>query len=147
MKCLCINQTAARIPRAWLKRWLEELAKRLAKRGHPGLRPLEVTVVFVEPREIKRLNAEFRGKDKVTDILSFASEDPDSLGELVLCLDVIRRQSLDTGLSERGELGYMLVHGVLHLLGYDHEVMAEQRRMFAFQDDLYSKLEKAVGLR
>ena len=144
------------MPRAWIERWLKSLGQKLARRGYatiadhkgaPKLVALEVTVVFVPPKEIRRLNREFRAKDKVTDILSFAAEDPESIGELVLCPDVIRRQGQSTGLGTRGELGYMLVHGVLHLLGHDHEIASERRRMFALQDQLYSALEKSVGLR
>jgi probable rRNA maturation factor len=78
--------------------------------------------------------------------LSFEPAEPSSAGELVLCLPIIRRQSRRTGLSERGELGYMIVHGVLHLLGFDHMKKKEEREMFALQDALYSALEESVGL-
>ena len=67
--------------------------------------------------------------------------------ELVLCLPVIRAQSKRTGLSERGELGYMIVHGVLHLLGYDHGTQEDEAKMFSLQDEIYACLEDTVGLR
>jgi probable rRNA maturation factor len=79
--------------------------------------------------------------------LSFESADPDCIGELVLCMPVLRAQSKRTGLSERGELGYMIVHGVLHLLGFDHETKKDEIKMFELQDGLYATLEKRVGLR
>ncbi len=61
---------------------------------------------------------------------------------------VIRRQSKRTGLSERGELGYMIVHGVLHLLGFDHETSVEEEaKMFSLQDEIYARLEATCGLR
>jgi probable rRNA maturation factor len=107
----------------------------------------EVVVVFVSSSEMKRLNHQYREKNYATDILSFESADDGCVGELVLCLSVIRAQSKRTGLSERGELGYMLVHGVLHLLGYDHETREGEAEMFALQDALYARLEKSVGLR
>ena len=97
--------------------------------------------------EMKRMNRQFRGKDYATDVLSFDSMDPTSLGELVLCMPVIRRQARRTGLGERGELGYMIVHGVLHLLGYDHETnTSDEAKMFALQDALYVRLETVVGV-
>jgi probable rRNA maturation factor len=70
---------------------------------------------------MKRLNKLYRGKNYATDILSFEAPEEGTLGELVLCLPTIRSQARRTGLGEKGELGYMLVHGVLHMLGYDHE--------------------------
>jgi probable rRNA maturation factor len=79
--------------------------------------------------------------------LSFEAADPSTVGELVLCLPTIRAQAKRTGLGERGELGYMLVHGVLHLLGYDHADAQGEAEMFALQDALYAKLEASVGLR
>ncbi len=171
MKLLMINQTEDRLPRAWLERWLKGLAVLLQRRGVVGaaagargrvgargrtvargrtdiaLGRRELVVVFVEADEIRRLNLQYRGKDYATDVLSLSSADPSSLGELVLCWSVVREQSRETGLSERGELGYMVVHGVLHLLGYDHEVAREQKVMFALQDELFAELQKRIGLR
>lgn len=69
---------------------------------------------------MKRLNKLYRGKNYATDILSFAPKEG-TLGELVLCLPTIRSQARRNGLGTKEELGYMLVHGVLPLLGYDHE--------------------------
>ena len=98
-------------------------------------------MVFVDATEMRRLNREYRGKDYATDVLSFEGVEPDSLGELVLCQAVLREQAQRTGLTPRHELGYMLVHGVLHLLGYDHETGPDdEARMFALQDEIFAKL-------
>ena len=146
MKVLLINQSKERAARQWTAAWLKALANLLARRGHKGLARKEIVVVLVDGREMKRLNRLYRGKNYATDILSFGSEDPASLGEMVICMTTIRAQSRRTGLSERGELGYMLVHGVLHLLGYDHMTAADEAVMFPLQDALYSLLERRVGL-
>lgn len=101
----------------------------------------EISVMFVSSRQIRRLNREFRGKDKATDILSFAAVEDGSLGELVIALDVIRAQAGEHALSLRDELTYMLLHGVLHLLGYDHESSASgARKMFAIQDGVFEMI-------
>jgi probable rRNA maturation factor len=63
----------------------------------------------------------------------------------VLCLPILRRQSRRSGLSEQGELGYMIVHGVLHLLGFDHSRQKDEAAMFALQDILFFELERKVG--
>jgi len=146
MKLMLINQSRDRVAGAWLERWVKGLSRRLAKRGYKKLQRKELVVVFVTSGEIRRLNRLYRRKDYSTDILSFQPAEDTVAGELVLCMPVIRRQSRRTGLSEKGELGYMIVHGVLHLLGYDHVKKSEEVEMFALQDSLYAELEKSVGL-
>ncbi len=147
MKLLLVNQAHDRVPAAWLKRWLKGLSSRLARRGRKGLARKELVVVFVSSAEIRRLNRLYRRKDYSTDILSFAPSEDAVAGELVLCLPILRRQARRTGLSERGELGYMIVHGVLHLLGFDHQKKAAETEMFELQDQIYAELEERVGLR
>lgn len=147
MKLLLLNQSRDRVSRAWLERWVKELARQLARRGHPRLARKELVVVFVNSGEMKRLNRLYRDKNYATDILSFETPDEDTIGELVLCLPTIRAQSRRTGLSACGELGYMVVHGVLHLLGYDHHERDAEAKMFALQDEIYASLERKTGLR
>ena len=146
MRTLVINNSVDRVPRAWIVAWVSALARLLARRGHPGLSRRELVVVFVDPLEMQRMNLEYRGKEYPTDVLSFEGVDAESLGELVVCLPVLREQAGQSGLTARLELGYMLVHGVLHLLGYDHETgPADEIRMFALQDQLFAQLrERAI---
>ena len=147
MKLLLVNPAREPLRKAWLERWLKGLSRLLVKRGFKTVGRKELVVVFATSGEIRRLNRLYRRKDYSTDILSFQPAEESSLGELVLCRSYLRRQSRRTGLSEYGELGYMIVHGVLHLLGYDHEKPAEEAEMFALQDLLYTQLCERVGLR
>lgn len=148
MKLLLVNSSHDRVPEKWLSRWLKGLNAQLSRHGHKGHARRELVLVFVTSPEMKRLNQQYRGKPYATDVLSFESADPAAVGELVLCLPTIRSQAKRTGLGERGELGYMIVHGVLHLLGYDHEQGgAAEAEMFALQDEIYRRLEKKIGLR
>ena len=102
----------------------------------------EITIVFLSTADMKKLNFQFRKKNKPTDILSFPSHDPESLGELLLCPEVLQRQAREHRHSVRAETIYMLIHGVLHLLGYDHEQSkAEERLMFRIQDQCFKTLE------
>lgn len=144
MKLLLVNQSRDRVPKAWLEKWVRALSRALSRRGFKKLARKELVVVFVTSGEIRRLNKLYRRKDYSTDILSFAPVEPSSAGELILCMPVIRAQAKRTGLSERGELGYMIVHGCLHLLGFDHMKKSEEIEMFALQDALYALLEKSV---
>src|SRR5690242_12407872 len=127
MKLLFVNQSRDKVSEAWLRKWVNAIPKALADRKLVGrvktfnkLPKRELGIVLVTSGEMKRLNHLYRQKNYATDVLSFESADPNCIGELVICMPVIREQAKRTGLVERGELGYMIVHGVLHLLGYDH---------------------------
>ena len=147
MKILLVNQSRDHVSDKWLAKWVKGLSMRLIRRGYKQVKGRELVLVFVNSGEIRRMNTLYRRKDYSTDILSFEPADETSLGELVMCLPIIRSQAKRTGLSDRGELGYMIVHGVLHLLGHDHMKKEEELEMFALQDALYSDLEKKVGLK
>lgn len=101
----------------------------------------ELTLVFLSSSKMKVINRQFRKKNKPTDILSFHSADPDSLGELLLCTDVLKEQAVRHGHSFNIEVTYMLIHGLLHLLGYDHEAsLKEEKLMFRLQDKCFKEL-------
>jgi probable rRNA maturation factor len=141
-----VNQTASRLPKKFLIEWVGRVIKELKRRkvslpSKTRGNKSELVIAFVGMAEMKRLNKTFRRKNRVTDILSFEGEDENSLGELVICLDVIRTQAAEHGLSMSEELGYMILHGVLHLLGYEHEKSASKaKRMFSLQDEIFEKL-------
>ena len=101
----------------------------------------ELSVVFLSSVKMQKINKQFRNLNKPTDILSFASIDPQSLGELLLCIDVLKKQAKSQKHSLRLEISYMLIHGILHLLGYDHEIsLNEEKLMFRIQDRCFKKL-------
>lgn len=103
----------------------------------------QVVIAFVNAAEMKRMNKKFRGKNYATDVLSFAPTEDGSLGELVFCADVLRKQAAEHQLSFEQELTYMMIHGLLHLLGYDHETSdTEAKQMFTVQDAIFAKFLK-----
>ena len=98
----------------------------------------ELILVFLDTKTAKKLNQQFRGRDYATDVLSFDPIDPQSLGELVICPQVLKKQAKEHGISFELELGYMVLHGVLHLLGFDHEENEQQaEEMFKLQDEIF----------
>ena len=141
-----INQAEKRVPRQFLDWWLRELTSRLAPRislkNKAKIKRMQTLyLVFLPLSEARKLNKRFRGKNHATDILSFAAVEPGSFGELVVCPQVITKQAKEHGLTYQFELGYMLTHGVLHLLGYEHENGGvKERKMFALQDDVFDRL-------
>lgn len=105
-------------------------------------------VQLVSGPVMKRLNAQYRRKDYATDVLSFPAPAPlralGMLGELVVCLPVLKRQAREQGHSPERELRVLLVHGMLHLLGMDHERSdSEARRQRRFEGRLLDRLAGA----
>lgn len=142
MRCSVVKRVKARIPRRFLTAWLESLTKFLPAHDRRKLKGKEITLVFLSRPEAKRINFQFRRKNYATDVLSFAGQG-EILGELIFCTEVLKIQAKEHGLSFEAELGYMVLHGVLHLLGYDHEVSeSAARRMFRLQDRIFVKLCK-----
>ncbi len=98
--------------RRWVKAALEQSA--------------EVTIRFVDAEEGQSLNRDYRGKDYATNVLSFAYEtEPAVLGDLVVCLPVVLREAEEQGKTVDAHFAHLIVHGILHLHGYDHETGAE----------------------
>jgi len=79
------------------------------------------TIAFVSDSKIRELNVKFRGIDKSTDVLSFPAGEPDNLGDIAISLETAARQAKENGLSFNDELAQLMLHGLLHLSGYDHE--------------------------
>jgi probable rRNA maturation factor len=100
-----------------------------------------VTVAVVGDARVRGLNARFRGKDAATDVLSFAADEPGLLGEVVIAAGVARRQARRAGHSVQVELRVLALHGLLHLLGYDHE--HDDGRMASLE----RRLRRKSGLR
>jgi probable rRNA maturation factor len=99
-----------------------------------GLSKVELSIALVSDAQIKRLNKLYRNKDKPTDVLSFPIgekvEDWLILGDIVISVDTAKRQAKELGHSLEEELKRLLVHGLVHLLGYDHELGGEEERKF-----------------
>ena len=104
--------------------------------------PAEVTVRFVGAAEGQTLNRDYRGKDYATNVLSFPYETGDRIcGDLVLCLPVIAREAREQGKPLDAHCAHMVVHGMLHLQGYDHETgHHDAERMEAIERDILAGL-------
>jgi len=139
MKCLIVNKSKVPAPRSYIAQALDLFETQLAQKNVIEKKyNLELTIVFLNLEEAKRLNSNFRGKDYATDVLSFENMDPESYGELIICSQVAKKQSAEHELSYRDELVYLILHGYLHLLGFDHEVSKkEEKLMFDLQDSLF----------
>lgn len=111
----------------------------------------ELSLTFVTNAEIQEINRDYRGKDMPTDVISFALEEtgegeveikgadvelPRVLGDIIISVERTSEQATEYGHTFERELGFLAVHGFLHLLGYDHMNEADERRMFSRQEEV-----------
>ena len=104
--------------------------------------PAEIAVRFVDAEEGRGLNRDYRHKDYATNILSFVyASEPVVAGDLVVCLPVVLREAAEQGKSAEAHFAHLIVHGMLHLLGHDHETGAEDaERMEAKEREILAGL-------
>jgi len=106
----------------------------------------ELTIRIVDESEARELNHTWRHKDYATNVLSFPADIPDGLldipllGDLVICAPVVAREAADQGKGQRRLTGHLVIHGCLHLLGYDHIEDAEAEEMEALERKLLAEL-------
>ncbi|MDX8045951.1 rRNA maturation RNase YbeY [Gracilibacillus sp. S3-1-1] len=109
----------------------------------------ELSISFVDNDDIQQLNSQYRGLDKPTDVLSFALEEtaedevtisgvelPVALGDIIISVDKAVEQAEEYNHSFSRELGFLALHGLLHLLGYDHMEEADEKKMFGRQEEI-----------
>jgi probable rRNA maturation factor len=106
----------------------------------------EVAVRFVEEIEMKEINLRYRGKDASTNVLSFEFEDPPEvatqiLGDIIICPDVVHREASEQGKRSGAHYAHLIVHGALHLCGYDHE----EERQASEMEQLEVEILEALG--
>lgn len=103
--------------------------------------PSVVSIAFVSEKEIRKLNNHYRGKDSVTDVLSFEMDkDGSEIGELILCYKQAKRQAKEMQHSVIDEISFLIVHGLLHLFGEDHEKESKAKKMFKKQTAILNTL-------
>ncbi len=105
-------------------------------------------IIFIDDEEMHRMNKEYRNIDRTTDVLSFALNDNshikteiNSLGDIFISIPKMKSQALEYNHSEKRELSFLTVHGILHLLGYDHTLgKKEEEEMFGLQKEILNEL-------
>ena len=125
------------------------VAAAIAAAEHPHAAGVEVSVLVVDADEIQKLNERYRQQDKPTNVLSFPAElpaapagQPAPLGDVVICAPIVRSEAEQQGKALQSHWAHMLVHGTLHLLGYDHVQDADADRM----EDLEASILAAHGI-
>jgi probable rRNA maturation factor len=124
----------AHVTRADARRWVQAAL----------LAPAELTLRFVDAEEGRTLNRDYRGKDYATNVLTFAyTEDEDAevtQADIILCTDVLEKEAAEQGVTIAAHAAHLVVHGVLHAQGYDHEDDAEATEMGSLEVDILAGL-------
>ncbi|MBN8532434.1 MAG: rRNA maturation RNase YbeY [Alphaproteobacteria bacterium] len=108
---------------------------------HAEVAPKALTIALSGDRAVQHLNRDFRGKDKPTNVLSFPADEPDYLGDVILAHGVVEREAKEQQKPFANHATHLVVHGVLHLLGYDHETDAEDaKKMESLEKRILAKL-------
>ena len=124
------------ITRPQLRRWVQAAL----------LAPAELTICFVDAEEGRVLNRDYRAKDYATNVLTFAYNDGDeddsavTQADIILCTDVLQREAAEQGKTLAAHTAHLVVHGVLHAQGYDHESDAEATEMEGIEIDVLARL-------
>ena len=136
-----------------LEKDLEKVIGEVLKIENVDEKKCEISISFVDEKKIRELNRNFRSIDKTTDVLSFPIEDFFNedrktllkkpylmLGDVVICLDVARKQAKELGHSFEREIMYLTCHSILHLLGYDHMEDEDKKIMRAREKEVMKNL-------
>jgi len=113
------------------KKFLKEIAKKVLEKESVGRQEkgLEVSIALVEPKKIKELNKRYRGKNQTTDVLSFSYNNS---GEIIICPKEVKKNSKRFSSNFQIELTRVLIHGLLHLLGFHHQSSKEKKYLSQF---------------
>jgi len=125
----------------------DSIAASLAESGARLVDGCEISVTFCDDAEIQELNAAWRGKDKPTNVLSFPTPGPLAarplLGDVIIAYETVAREAVEQEKTLRDHTAHMVIHGFLHLIGYDHETAAEAEEM----ESLERRIASRLGLR
>ncbi len=126
------NLTNVEIDEDFIKKITQEVLKKEKKQGN-------ISLAFLGPARMRKINKKYRGKNKVTNVLSFSENEISfkNLGEIIICLREIKKSSQRINISFEKELARVLIHGILHLLGYDHEKSEEEARKMEEREEYY----------
>lgn len=104
-----------------------------------------VNIIFVNKDEIKKINFKYRNINRETDVISFAFDENGLfnpiIGEIYLCVEVIAEQAIEYNHSVKREFSFLLIHGLLHILGYDHINIEDEKVMFDLQRKILDKIK------
>jgi len=112
-------------------------------------KPVSVNVLISDNQFLRKLNNKYRGYDRATDVLAFPMDEnmaglEGHVGDIAISLEAARKQAQEAGHSVNSELKLLVIHGFLHLLGYDHENEDDKKEMWAAQTSIFNKISSEI---
>jgi probable rRNA maturation factor len=111
--------------------------------NYMNIKDAVMSIIIIDNKEIHKINKEYRGIDRETDVISFALEEGETidepvktLGDIYISIDKVYEQAKEYGHSVKRELFFLVTHGFLHLLGYDHMTKEDEEEMFSLQEEI-----------
>lgn len=145
-----ILESVDEIAKSEMKKTIENIVKNAIEEEQLVFKSINVSITAADKEEIKSLNNTYRNKDNSTDVLSFPiftleelkniKFEEIELGDIVVCLDIVKEQAIEYQTGMKRELLYMITHGMFHLLGYDHEVLEEKKIMRSKEENILNKI-------
>ena len=133
MRVVVVNKSGRKIGTGLIKKNSLKILRKLGGNWTVG-------IFFVSEREIKALNKKYRRKNRPTDVLSFEMKDEGYLGDVIISPDVAKRNAKRCKARYNEEIARLVIHGILHLKGYDHEKKKDETKMFRKQDRLLKEV-------
>ena len=136
------NKTEEKIDKSFVRKVVKHTLKKMEAEKS------EVNIIFVGLEGMHEINKRYRKVDRPTDVISCAVEDTEDvtvyeervLGDIYICLDKVHEQAKEYGHTEIREMAFLIVHGLLHLLGYDHMIKEEEKIMFGLQEEILNEM-------
>ncbi len=142
LNVICFDERWENLPSSWqedIQRAFEKIASLVSE----DFSEREVSVVFTDDKEVQGLNKKFRHQDKPTNVLSFPSEEKEELGDIILAYETVQKEAVESGISLLHHTLHLIVHGFLHLLGYDHEKEEAAEKMETLEIQILESLNIA----
>ncbi len=113
---------------------LDKIIKAVRSSIPPNKTIPEIGLVFVSPQKMRELNKKYRGKNKITNVLSFSE------GDIVICSEVVKKEAKKYGFTQKSWMTRLAVHGILHLIGYDHVRVRDRKNMEGLEKKILGRL-------
>lgn len=118
---------------------IDNIARRALRLDGKTGKNFELALILVDNNESRRLNSVYRGRRKPANVLSFPSDQAKDLGDIFICLTPARQQARAERIAGQDKLKYLFVHGLLHLLGYDHKAAKDEKAMIAAEQKILGR--------
>lgn len=139
---MSINFQLLDVPDKWrhYRKWINPIQQETFNILNSDKSLNSFSVILIDSLQMKSINKEYRQIDRATDVLSFVDDEDDYLGDIFVNVDFVEKQAQEYGHSKKREFCFLVTHGLLHLLGYDHQDETQEKEMFEYQERILKNI-------